>query len=132
MMTDPIADMLTRIRNAARVRKTKISLPSSRLKVRIAELLRDEGFLSSVSETAEGPRQLLELEVKYLPNGTQPVLRGVRRESKPGQRVYVSYNEIPRVQSGQGVAILSTSKGVITDRQARKQKVGGELICAVW
>jgi small subunit ribosomal protein S8 len=132
MMTDPIADMLTRIRNAARVRKTKISLPSSRLKVRIAELLRDEGFLSSVSETTDGPRQLLELEVKYLPNGTQPVLRGVRRESKPGQRVYVSYNEIPRVQSGQGVAILSTSKGVITDRQARKQKVGGELICAVW
>jgi small subunit ribosomal protein S8 len=132
MMTDPIADMLTRIRNAARVRKTKISLPSSRLKVRIAELLRDEGFLSSVSETTDGPRQVLELEVKYLPNGTQPVLRGVRRESKPGQRVYVSYNEIPRVQSGQGVAILSTSKGVITDRQARKQKVGGELICAVW
>jgi small subunit ribosomal protein S8 len=132
MMTDPIADMLTRIRNAARVRKTKISLPSSRLKVRIAELLRDEGFLSSVSETTDGPRQVLELEVKYLPNGTQPVLRGVRRESKPGQRVYVSYSEIPRVQSGQGVAILSTSKGVITDRQARKQKVGGELICAVW
>jgi small subunit ribosomal protein S8 len=132
MMTDPIADMLTRIRNAARVRKTKISLPSSRLKVRIAELLRDEGFLSSVSESTDGPRQILELEVKYLPNGTQPVLRGVRRESKPGQRVYVSYNEIPRVQSGQGVAILSTSKGVITDRQARKQKVGGELICAVW
>jgi len=132
MMTDPIADMLTRIRNAARVRKTKISLPSSRLKVRIAELLRDEGFLSSVSETTDGPRQLLELEVKYLPNGTQPVLHGVRRESKPGQRVYVSYTEIPRVQSGQGVAILSTSKGVITDRQARKQKVGGELICAVW
>jgi small subunit ribosomal protein S8 len=132
MMTDPIADMLTRIRNAARVRKTKISLPSSRLKVRIAELLRDEGFLSSVSESTDGPRQILELEVKYLPNGTQPVLRGVRRESKPGQRVYVSYSEIPRVQSGQGVAILSTSKGVITDRQARKQKVGGELICAVW
>src|SRR5262245_6737304 len=119
MMTDPIADMLTRIRNAARVRKTKISLPTSRLKRRIAEILQEEGYLISVAESeGEGIRRSLDLEIKYLPNGSTPVLKGLERRSRPGQRVYVSVDEIPRIQSGLGVAILSTSKGVITDREA--------------
>jgi small subunit ribosomal protein S8 len=132
MMTDPIADMLTRIRNAARVRKQKVSLPASNLKLRVAEILRDEGYLGAVREVGEGTIRAIEIDIKYLPNGSTPVLRGVRRESKPGQRIYVGVGEIPKVQSGLGVAILSTSKGVITDREARAQKVGGELLCSVW
>jgi len=132
MMTDPIADMLTRIRNAARVRKPKVSMPASRLKRRIADLLKSEGYLTNVREDVAEGFPVLEIEIKYLPNGSTPVLRGVRRESRPGQRIYVAVGEIPKVQSGLGVAILSTSKGVITDREARAQKVGGELLCSVW
>lgn len=132
MMTDPIADMLTHIRNAAAVRKQKISLSSSNLKLRVAELLRAEGYLSAVKESSEGDRRTLEIELKYLPNGTTPVIKGLRRISRPGQRTYTGFGSIPRVRSGLGTSILSTSKGVITDRDARKLKVGGEIICTVW
>lgn len=132
MMTDPIADMLTRIRNAASVRKPKVLMGSSNVKRRIAEILVSEGYLSGVQEVTEGTKKSLEIEIKYLPNGTTPVLRGLKRESKPGQRVYVSVDSIPRVRSGLGLSILSTSKGVLTDREARKQKVGGELLCTAW
>lgn len=133
MMTDPIADMLTRIRNAAGVRRVRVTLPSSNIKRRIAEILQEEGYLSSVQEeVGEGGKRTLSLDIKYLPNGTTPVLRGLKRESKPGQRKYVSVAEIPRVRSGLGVAILSTSKGILTDRDARKENVGGEFLCSAW
>jgi small subunit ribosomal protein S8 len=132
MMTDPIADMLTCIRNAAGVRKQKVTVSASNIKRHVAELLQAEGFLASVSESGEGAQKSIDIEIKYLPNGTTPVLKGLQRISRPGQRVYVGFNNIPRVRSGLGTAILSTSRGVLTDRDARKQKVGGELICTVW
>jgi len=132
MMTDPIADMLTQIRNAASVRKPKVSLASSNIKLRVAELLQSEGYLSVVRETSEGVKKSLELEVRFLPNGTTPVLKGIRSISKPGQRTYTGFDSIPRVRSGLGISILSTSKGVVTDREARKLKVGGEILCTVW
>jgi small subunit ribosomal protein S8 len=132
MTTDPIADMLTGIRNAASVRKVKVTVPSSIIKKRVAEILQKEGFLASVKETADGIKKTLELEIKFQPNGTTPVLRGLQRVSKPGQRTYVGFDAIPRVRSGFGSSILSTSRGVLIDREARKQKVGGELVCVVW
>lgn len=132
MTTDPIADMLTGIRNAASVRKVKVTVPSSIIKKRVAEILQKEGFLASVKETADGIKKTLELEIKFQPNSTTPVLRGLQRVSKPGQRTYVGFDVIPRVRSGFGSSILSTSRGVLIDREARKQKVGGELVCVVW
>lgn len=132
MLTDPIADMLTCIRNAASVRKVKVTVPSSNIKRRIAEILQSEGYLASVKEVGEGAKKTLDIEVKFLPNGTTPILKGLQRISKPGQRTYVGFDSIPRVRSGFGSAILSTSKGVLVDREAKKQKLGGELVCVVW
>jgi small subunit ribosomal protein S8 len=132
MTSDPIADMLTCIRNAASVRKAKVVVPSSNIKRKVAELLQSEGYLASVKETGEGVKKTLEIEVKFLPNGTTPVLKGLQRISKPGQRTYVGFDSIPRVRSGFGTAILSTSRGILVDRDAKKQKVGGELVCYVW
>jgi len=130
-MTDPIADMLTRIRNAITSRKTKVEMPSSRLKVRIAELLEREGYLNGHTEV-QGPHgPVLVLELRYDQDNRNAIV-GLRRVSKPGQRRYVKKTEIPRVRSGLGVAILSTSRGVLTDREARQQGLGGELICEVW
>src|SRR4051812_5710298 len=106
MMTDPIADMLTCIRNAASVRKAKVTVASSNIKRKVAELLQNEGYLASVKETGEGVIKTLEIEVKFLPNGTTPVLKGLQRVSKPGQRTYVGFDSIPRVRSGFGTAIL--------------------------
>ncbi len=130
-MTDPIADMLTRIRNAIISRKTKVEMPSSKLKVRLAELLQHEGYISgfTLHEDAQGHR--LHLELRYDRENRNAIL-GLKRISKPGQRRYVKNDAIPRVRSGLGVAILSTSRGVMTDREARKQGVGGEVICEVW
>jgi len=132
MTSDPIADMLTCIRNAASVRKAKVTVASSIIKRKVAELLQNEGYLASVKETGEGAKKTLEIEVKFLPNGTTPVLKGLQRISKPGQRTYVGFDSIPRVRSGFGTAILSTSRGILVDRDAKKQKVGGELVCYVW
>ena len=130
-MTDPIADMLTRIRNAIISRKTKLEMPSSRMKVRIAELLKREGYLTGFSEI-EGPvGPVLVLELRYGQDNKNAIV-GLRRISKPGQRRYVKTDDIPKVRSGLGVAILSTSRGVMTDREARQQGVGGEVICEVW
>ncbi len=133
MMTDPIADMLTRIRNAALARHDVTRIPSSKIKKSIAELLQQEGYVSSVSEEEWGPqkRKTITVTMKY-GNGHVAAFEGIRRVSKPGRRVYVGHDKIPRVLNGLGVSILSTSQGLMTDKQARSKKVGGELICEVW
>ena len=131
MMTDPIADMLTRIRNAALARHDRTDMPYSRLKEHVARVLKSEGFLDDVRVSdGEGHKQLT-VVLRY-GRDKQSALDGVRRVSTPGRRVYVRHDRIPRVLSGMGVSILSTSHGVMTDKDARKQRVGGELICEVW
>jgi len=133
MMTDPIADMLARIRNAAMARHEVARIPASKIKKSIAELLAQEGFLSSVSEEEWGPakRKTIMVTLKYSGDRTS-AFTGIRRVSKPGRRVYVGHNKIPRVLNGLGVSIISTSQGLMTDKEARTKKVGGELICEVW
>jgi len=130
-MTDPIADMLTRIRNAITARKAKVIMPSSKLKQRLAEVLKDEGFVTGVSSEEDGKQGLLTIELRY-DNNNDNAIQGIRRVSKPGQRRYARHTTLPRVRSGLGVAILTTSKGVMTERDARKQGLGGELLCEVW
>jgi len=131
MMTDPIADMLTRIRNAALARHDRTEMPYSRLKEHVARVLKSEGFVDDVRiSEGEGHKQLT-VVLRYGRDKTS-ALDGVRRVSTPGRRVYVRHDRIPRVLSGMGVSILSTSHGVMTDKDARKQRVGGELICEVW
>ena len=130
-LTDPVADMLTRIRNASSARHEKCLVPRSRLKVRIAEVLRDEGFIKDFVVHDDGPQGAITVLLKYSAD-REPAISEIKRVSKPGLRRYVPTDEIPRVLNGMGIAILSTSKGVMADREARKQKVGGELICTVW
>jgi small subunit ribosomal protein S8 len=133
MMTDPIADMLSRLRNAAMARHDVARIPSSKMKKSIAQLLEREGYVSSVSEDEVGPekRKTITVRLKY-GDAHKAAFRGIRRISKPGRRVYVGYDDIPRVLNGLGVSILSTSQGLMTDREARSKKVGGELLCEVW
>lgn len=131
-VTDPIADMLTRIRNAAKAGHDTVEMPTSRIKADIARILKDEGYIQKIEIVeSDKPTQVLRLTLKY---GTrrQPVIRGLKRASRPGLRQYVRWNEIPRVQGGLGVALVTTSRGVLTDRQARAERVGGELLCLVW
>ena len=130
-LTDPVADMLTRIRNASNARHEKVLVPRSRLKVRIAEVLREEGFIKDFLVHQDGPQGAITILLKYSPE-REPAISEIKRVSKPGLRRYVPTDSIPRVLNGMGIAILSTSKGVMADREARKQKVGGELICTVW
>jgi small subunit ribosomal protein S8 len=131
MMTDPIADMLTRIRNAALARHERAEMPHSNLKEHLAGVLKGEGFIDDVRVSeGEGPKTLT-LVLRY-GRDRQSAIDGVRRVSTPGRRVYVRHDRIPRVLSGMGVSILSTSRGVMTDKDARKQRVGGELLCEVW
>jgi small subunit ribosomal protein S8 len=131
MMTDPISDMLTRIRNASMARHDRTEMPHSMLKERLAHVLKSEGFLDDVRiSEGEGPKTLV-LVLRY-GRDRQSAIDGVRRVSTPGRRVYVRHDRIPRVLSGMGVSILSTSQGVMTDKDARKQRVGGELLCEVW
>jgi small subunit ribosomal protein S8 len=130
MVTDPIADMLARIHNAALARHERTEMPSSKLRHSIARLLKDEGFIDDVRES-EGPKKVLTLVLRY-GRDRQAAIDGLRRVSRPGRRVYVRHDQIPRVRNGYGIAILSTSHGVMTDRQARKAAVGGELMCEVW
>ena len=131
-VTDPIADMLTRVRNAAAAGHETVAVPASRLKMDLARLLRDEGYIQKVELVdTEKPTATIKITLKYGPR-RQPVFRGIRRASSPGRRVYMGWREIPRVQGGLGVAILTTARGVMTDRQARTDKVGGELLCTVW
>jgi small subunit ribosomal protein S8 len=129
--TDPIADLLTRIRNAQLMGHDSITLPASKLKQRVAEALAAEGYVRDVEFKAEGPQGQITVGLKYGPDKS-PVINEIRRVSRPGRRVYVSVLEIPRVKNGLGVAILSTSKGVLVDREARKNRLGGELLCTVW
>jgi small subunit ribosomal protein S8 len=136
MMTDPIADMLTRIRNGALSRHDRIEMPHSSVKEHIGHVLKSEGFIDDVrvseteAGTAGGPRTLT-LVLRY-GRDKASAIDGIRRVSTPGRRVYVRHDRIPRVRSGMGVSILSTSRGVLTDKDARKQRVGGELICEIW
>src|SRR4051794_40731862 len=130
-MTDPIADMLTRIRNAITARKAKVLMPSSKLKQRIAEVLSNEGFIGVVRNEADDKQGVLTIELKY-DNNNRNAIEGIRRVSRPGQRAYVRHQTLPRVRSGLGIAIVTTSKGVMTERAARKANLGGELLCEVW
>jgi small subunit ribosomal protein S8 len=131
MMTDPIADLLTRIRNASRAEHEKVDIPVSRLKVRIAEILKAEGFIKNF-RVIDGPQPgTLRVYLKY-GAGSEQVISGLVRVSKPGRRVYVTKDKIPTILGGMGVAILSTSRGVMTDREVRKQQLGGEVLAYVW
>ncbi len=131
MVNDPIADMLTRIRNASMVKQSQVVMPSSKMKVGIAKILADEGFIKSYTVTTDQPQPKLVLQLKYVGRG-QPVITGLERVSRPGRRVYTGYSEIPWVRSGLGISIVSTPRGLMTGRQAKREKVGGELLCTVW
>lgn len=128
-MTDPIADMLTRIRNAQMVEKATVSMPSSKLKVSIAEVLKDEGYIGEYTVRDNGGKAVLDIVLKYYAG--RPVIERIQRVSTPGLRVYKGKDELPRVLNGLGVAIVSTPKGVMTDRKARASNVGGEVLCIV-
>ncbi len=131
VMTDPIADMLTRIRNAARNKFATVSIPSSRVKVGIAEVLKREGFINEYTILEDGPKVFLNVALKYGPEG-EDVIRYIQRYSKPGCRRYRGVDDIPEVLNGLGIAILSTNKGVMSDKQAKKENVGGEVLCTVY
>lgn len=131
MQTDPIADMLTRIRNAGMIGIRQVVMPSSKMKIGIAKILQDEGFIESHSVGDESPQPSLVLTLKYT-GQRKPVITGLERVSKPGRRVYVGYRDVPWVRSGLGINILSTPKGLLTGRQAHRQQVGGEVVCNVW
>ena len=131
VMTDPIADFLTRIRNANMVYHSTVEIPASKVKVALAAILKEEGFIKDYEVIEDGKQGIIRIYLKYGAN-RERVLTGLRRISKPGLRVYARKDQVPRVLGGLGVAILSTSKGIMTDKQARKLKLGGEVICYVW
>ncbi|MBI4199554.1 MAG: 30S ribosomal protein S8 [Chloroflexi bacterium] len=131
MMTDPIADMLTRIRNALAVRHEWVSAPSSKVKVAIAKLLKDEGFIEGYEVVRDGAKSLLRIRIRYL-EGKQSAINGLRRMSKPGLRVYVGKREVPRMYGGRGISVVSTSRGIMTGQEAWRLGLGGELLCYVW
>ena len=131
MYTDPIADMLTRIRNAIQARHPKVDVPGSLLKTEIARILKEEGYIANFKLAEEGPRRVIKIYLKYTP-ANLPVISEIQRVSRPGCRVYVGSREIPRVLGGMGINILTTPRGVMTGSTARKQGVGGEILCQVW
>jgi small subunit ribosomal protein S8 len=131
MVNDPIADMLTRIRNAGMVRQTQVVMPSSKIKVSIAKILADEGFIKGYNISEDKPQPKLVIQLKYAGRG-KPVISGIERVSRPGRRMYTGYSEVPWVRSGLGISILTTPKGLMTGRQAKRAKMGGEVICNVW
>jgi small subunit ribosomal protein S8 len=135
-LSDPIADMLTRVRNAVRAEHSQVAMPSSKMKVAIAKILMEEGFISDyeVSENKNTPHKTLTLSLKYVGvrRTKRPVITDLQRVSLPGQRIYAKKDEIPFVLSGMGISILTTSRGVMTGREAKKQGVGGEIVCKVW
>jgi len=131
MMTDPIADLLTRIRNATQARKATVDVPWSAQKAEIAKVLVAEGYLESASAVDEQPRHILRIAIRY-DERRNPAITGIKRVSRPSLRVYVGVKDIPAVRKGLGVSVLSTPKGVLADRDARREKVGGEVICTVW
>ena len=130
MVTDPIADMLTRIRNAVQIKAEKIDIPASRMKVEIARILKEEGFIKTYKILKDKRQGILRIIPKYIEN--ESIISGLKRVSKPGRRVYVGRKETPKVMGGVGVAILTTSKGILSDKASRRESVGGEVICYVW
>ncbi|ANB55504.1 30S ribosomal protein S8 [Anoxybacillus sp. B7M1] len=131
VMTDPIADMLTRIRNANMVRHEKLEVPASKMKKEIAEILKREGFIRDVEYIEDNKQGVLRIFLKYGPNNER-VITGLKRISKPGLRVYAKANEVPRVLNGLGIAIISTSQGILTDKEARQKGTGGEVLAYIW
>ena len=131
MRSDPVADLLTRIRNGSRAEHEKVDIPSSKLKVRMAEILKDEGFIKNFRVLDDDKQGTLRVYLKY-GAGTEKVISGLVRVSTPGRRVYVTHDKIPSILGGMGVALISTSRGVLTDRDARKERVGGEVLAYVW
>jgi small subunit ribosomal protein S8 len=131
MMTDPIADMLTRIRNASKAKLEKVDIPSSKLKLEIAKILKDEGYIKNLKMVKDRRQGVIRVYLKYTDEET-PVIQGIKRVSRPGCRVYTGNDAIPKVMAGLGVAILSTPKGIQTGKQAKKDNVGGEVLCHVW
>ena len=130
-MTDPIADMLTRIRNANVVKHETVDVPASNMKKEIARILLEEGFVRGYDVIEDGKQGIIRIQLKYGQTGER-VISGLKRISKPGMRVYASNHEVPKVLNGLGISVISTSKGILTDKQARKENVGGEVICYVW
>ncbi len=130
-INDPIADMLTRLRNAVAVGHERVSMPSSKLKVTIAQILVDEGYIDRYELSENGHRKSLELVLRY-GERRQPAIEGIKRISRPGHRVYKGASDLPRVQGGLGVAVVSTSQGLMPDREARRRRLGGEILCEVW
>lgn len=130
-LTDPVADFLTRIRNSIRARHQKLDVPASKLKAEIARILKEEGYIANFKTTDEEGRAILRVYLKYGPN-SEPVIRDLSRVSRPGCRVYIGRDEIKRVQGGLGISIMTTPRGVMTGRQARREGVGGEILCEVW
>ena len=130
-MTDPIADLLTRIRNGHKAKFEKVEVPSSKVKVNLVEILKQEGYITDYEVVADEYQGKIEISLKYAPN-KQSVISGLKRVSKPGLRIYVGKDEIPKVLNGIGMSILSTSNGLLTDRSARKKGLGGEVLCEVW
>ncbi len=130
VMTDPIADMLTRIRNANQMKAQTVDIPASKLKKQVLELLRDEGYIAKIDVVRSKPVNKLRVTLRYVQN--ERVVKGLKRISKPGLKVYAKSGEIPKVLNGLGIAVISTSKGIISDREARKQNIGGEILAYVW
>jgi small subunit ribosomal protein S8 len=130
-MTDPISDMLTRIRNATTVRHDRVDMPASKMKLEIAKILKQEGYIRTFKMLEEGPQGVIRVYLKYADDG-EPAIHGMQRVSKPGRRVYRGVEELSTVRAGLGVAVVSTSRGVLTDDQARSQRVGGEVLCEIW
>lgn len=130
-MTDPIADMLTRIRNAGKARLKRVDIPASKMKMGITKILSREKYIANFKYLADNRQGIIRIYLRYLDNG-EPLIRGLKRVSTPGLRVYAPKSRLPRVRSGVGLAIISTSKGLMTDAEARKQGLGGEVICQIW
>ena len=130
MVTDPISDMLTRIRNALQIRAEKVDIPASRMKVEIARILKEEGFIKTYKILKDKRQGILRIVPRYVES--ESVMSGLKRISKPGRRIYVGSKEIPKVMGGVGIAILTTSKGIMSDKGSRREGVGGEVICHVW
>jgi len=130
-MTDPIADFLTRIRNAQKARFDKLDIPASKMKASLARILKEEGYIKNFKLIRDTRQGIIRIHLKY-GESRENIISGIKRVSRPGCRVYVGHDEIPRILNGMGINILSTSKGIMTDRQARKEHLGGELLCSVW
>lgn len=130
-MTDPVSDLLTRIRNATSVRHDRMDVPASKMKLEIAKILKQEGYIRTFKMIEEGPQGTIRIYLKYADDG-EPVIHGLRRVSRPGRRVYRGAGELDKVRNGLGVAVISTNRGVVTDEQARGLQVGGEVLCEIW